>query len=513
MSAQLSSQDYLGRILRSRVREVAVETPLQPAPLVSRRLKNKVLLKREGLQPVFSFKLRGAFHKMHSLSSQEKQQGVVAASAGNHAQGVALAGQALGIDAVIVMPTTTPGIKVNAVRSLGAECILHGDGFDEACTYALQLAQEQERIFIHPYDDPDVIAGQATVAVEILQQCPENTDAIFVPVGGGGLLAGVALYVKQLFPQIKVIGVEPEDSACMHAALQAGKPVQLDNVNLFADGVAVRKAGTETFRLAQQYVDDVILVSTDEICAAIKDIFEDTRSIAEPAGALAMAGLTKYARGPDVQEQTLIAIESGANTDFNRLRFISERTSTGAHSEVLLGVTIPETPGSFLRFCQMLMPRLVTEFNYRYADSKQAKVFVGLKLAGGDQERQQLIAELRSQDYPVLDMTDNELAKLHIRHMVGGPVRGVADERVFRFNFPERPGALISFLEEVGGRWNISLFHYRNHGAAYGRVLVGLQVPPEQSEEFSNFRLAMHCHRDDETKNPAYALFLQACAD
>jgi threonine dehydratase len=499
--------DYLTRILRARVSEIAVETPLERLPRLSERLGNAVLLKREGLQPAFSFKVRGAYNKMRQLGDADRARGVIAASAGNHAQGVAMAGRALGIDAVIVMPTTTPAIKVDAVRALGAHTILHGDGFDEACAHALQIGAAEGRIFIHPYDDPEVIAGQGTIAAEILRQCGDPLDAIFVPVGGGGLIAGIAAYFKPLFPEVRVVGVQPEDSAALHAALAAGERVMLDSVSLFADAVAVKQVGVEPFRVARECVDEVILVTTDEICAAIKDIYEDTRSIAEPAGALGVAGLKRYVEREHPRERTLVTIESGANLNFDRLRYISERTETGAHAEVLLAVTIPEQKGSFRRFCGALGERSITEFNYRYSDAARADIFVGLKVRAGDAERQQLIAELRAQGYPVTDLTDNELAKLHIRHLVGGRA-AVPDEVLYRFEFPERPGALLRFLNQMGERWNISLFHYRNHGAATGRVLAGVQVQAADEPVFRQFLTSLGYPYADETRNPAYEFYL-----
>ncbi len=501
------ADDYLGRILRARVSDIAIETPLERIPRLSDRLGNTVLLKREGLQPAFSFKVRGAYNKMRGLSEAQRAGGVIAASAGNHAQGVAMAGRALGIDALIVMPTTTPSIKVEAVRDLGARIVLHGDTFDDAFDHALGIAAAEQRIFIHPYDDPEVIAGQGTIAAEILRQWAGPIDAIFVPVGGGGLIAGIAVYVKPLFPTVQVIGVQPDDSCALHAALAAGARVQLDSVSLFADGVAVKQVGAEPFRIAQQYVDEVILVTTDEICAAIKDIYDDTRAIAEPAGALGIAGLKRYVERCGARGQTLVAIESGANLNFDRLRYISERTETGAHAEVLLAVTIPEEKGSFRRFCSILHGRSITEFNYRYSDPARADIFVGLKVSAGDIERHHLIDELRARGYPVTDMTDNELAKLHIRHLVGGRA-AVPHELLYRFEFPERPGALLRFLDQMGERWNISLFHYRNHGAADGRVLAGIQVAPEDESAFRELLAQLGYPYHDETHNPAYEFYL-----
>jgi threonine dehydratase len=501
------ADDYLGRILRARVAEIAIETPLDRLPRLSARVANTVLLKREGLQPAFSFKVRGAYNKMRQLDPEQRRRGVIAASAGNHAQGVAMAGRALGVDALIVIPTTTPAIKVDAVRAFGGRVVLHGDTFDDAYAEAVAIAAAEQRVFIHPYDDPDVIAGQGTIAAEILRQYADPIDAIFVPVGGGGLIAGIAAYVKPLFPEVRVIGVEPEDSGSMHAALAAGARVALESVSLFADGVAVKQVGAEPFRIARECVDEVILVSTDEICAAIKDIYEDTRAIAEPAGALGIAGLKRWVERECVADRTVVAIESGANLNFDRLRYISERTETGAHAEALFAVAIPEEKGSFRRFCSVLAGRAITEFNYRYSDPARADIFVGVKLSAGDREREELLAALRRHGYAVTDLTDNELAKLHIRHLVGGRA-AVADEVLYRFEFPERPGALLRFLNQMGERWNISLFHYRNHGAADGRVLAGVQVAAVHHAAFREFLEQLGYPYHDETHNPAYEFYL-----
>ncbi len=500
---------YLEKILKARVYDVAVETPLDDMPRLSKRYNNSVLLKREDLQPVFSFKLRGAYNKIAQLSEQERLQGVIAASAGNHAQGVALAAQRLSIQALIVMPRTTPDIKVASVRSMGAKTVLHGDTYDEAYRRAAQLADDKGMTFVHPYDDPDVIAGQGTVAMEILRQHETPIHAIFVPVGGGGLIAGVAAYVKALYPETKVIGVEPDDAPCMYQALKRKKRVILDQVGIFADGVAVRQAGAEPFRVARKCVDEVILVGTDEICAAIKDIFDDTRSIAEPAGALAVAGLKKYVEREGVSGEQLIAIDSGANMNFDRLRHVAERAEVGERNEAILAVTIPERPGSFRAFCEAIGMRSITEFNYRYSDAGLAHVFAGIQLRGGDEERRTIVEKLRAEGYPVVDLTENEVAKLHVRHMVGGHAAGVVDEAVYRFEFPERPGALLRFLTSIGQRWNISLFHYRNHGAAYGRVLVGVQVPSGDKTGFQSFLSELGYPYVEETENPVYELFLR----
>ena len=501
--------DYIQRILKARVYEVARETPLERAPLLSERCGNEVYLKREDLQPVFSFKIRGAYNRIALLGEEERARGVIAASAGNHAQGVALAAARLGVRALIVMPKTTPAIKVEAVRRRGAETVLWGSAYDDAYTHAAELAAQQGLTFIHPYDDPDVIAGQGTVALEIMRQHPGPVDAIFVPVGGGGLLAGVVAYVKSLWPEVRVIGVEPDDAPSMHHALAAGERVALDQVGIFADGVAVRQVGAEPFRVCQGRVDEVVLVSGDEVCAAIKEIFDDTRSIAEPAGALAVAGLKKYAERTGVRGAHLVAIDSGANMNFDRLRYVAERAATGERKEALLSVTIPEHPGSFRAFCHAIGPRAITEFNYRYGTEREAHVFVGIELREGDADRLRVVGHLTDKGYQVVDMSDNELAKLHVRYMVGGRSGWAGDEVVYRFEFPERPGALLRFLTRMGGDWNISLFHYRNLGADYARVLAGFQVPPEQAPAFQRFldELGYPCW--EESANPAYRAFLR----
>ena len=499
-------ENYIKQILQARVYDVVVETPLKRARFLSERFGNQVMIKREDLQPVHSFKLRGAYNHIANLETEKLEAGIIAASAGNHAQGAAYAAKALQVPAVIVMPTTTPDIKVRGVKGYGAEVILHGDTFDEACGHARKLSEQKGYTFIHPYDDPWVIAGQGTIAMEILRQCSKPIDAIFVPVGGGGLIAGISVYTKYLRPETKIIGVEAEDSACLAAALKENRRVVLDEVGLFADGVAVRQIGEETFKIVRQTVDEVVTVSTDEICAAIKDIFEDTRSIAEPAGALAVAGMKKYINERNLRGQTLIAIESGANTNFDRLRHISERTELGEHREAILAVTIPEKPGSFQQFCQTLGKSSITEFNYRYADKEAAHVFVGVQIPSGA-DRDSLVERLKSSGYAVLDMSGSELAKLHIRHLVGGRAITQQRERLFRFEFPERPGALLNFLSRLGQRWNISLFHYRNHGAAFGRVLVGFQVN-NGDEGLEQIMDGLGYRYWDESDNPAYRLFL-----
>jgi threonine dehydratase len=502
-------ENYVDRILKAKVYDVAVETALEAAPRLSRRLDNRVLFKREDLQPVFSFKIRGAYNKIAQLSSISAQRGVICASAGNHAQGVALGARTRGIPAVIVMPLTTPEIKVQAVADFGGEIVLHGDDYDQAYEHAIELGRQRGLVFVHPFDDPDVIAGQGTIAMEILRQHHgDDIDAIFVPVGGGGLIAGIAAYAKSLYPRIKIIGVEPEDAAGMYESLRAGKRVTLDRVGMFADGVAVRRVGEETFRLARQYVDEIILVTTDQICAAIQDIFQDTRSIAEAAGALAVAGIKKYVARENCTARTLIAINGGANMNFDRLRYIAERADLGAQREALFAVEIPEAPGSFLRFCELLGRHSVTEFSYRYGDSKAAQIFVSLGLTQGRTERDGLLHRISAAGFAARDMTDNEMAKLHVRYMVGGQARGLADERLYRFEFPERPGALLKFLQAIGSAWNISLFHYRNHGSDYGRVLAGIQVPLETRTDFLLHLNELHYAYTEETDNPAYKIFL-----
>ncbi|WP_037989208.1 threonine ammonia-lyase, biosynthetic [Tepidiphilus margaritifer] len=509
METSDSSCDYLERILTAQVYDVAVETPLDPAPVLSRRLGNRVLIKREDLQPVFSFKLRGAYNKIAKLPPEALARGVICASAGNHAQGVALAAKKLGTRAVIVMPTTTPLIKIEAVRSRGAEVVLYGESFSDAYAYARTLEEEEGLVFIHPFDDPDVIAGQGTIAMEILRQHPKPIDAVFCAVGGGGLIAGIAVYLKRLRPDIRVIGVEAEGSDAMTRSLARGEPVELEQVGLFADGTAVKRVGDETFRLCQRHVDDMIVVSNDEICAAIKDVFEDTRTILEPAGAQALAGLKAYAQKMGLKDKTLVAIASGANMNFERLRFVAERAELGERREAVLAVTIPERPGAFRRFIALLGKRNVTEFNYRYADPEEAHIFVGVGIHDRS-EVEKLIAQLQAEGLPAIDLTDDELAKSHVRYMVGGRAPNVCNERLFRFIFPERPGALANFLGQLRSDWNISLFHYRNHGADFGRVLVGMQVPPEENEEFAQFLTKLGYEYVEETNNPAYTLFLSA---
>src|SRR3990172_512965 len=546
------TRDYLEAILNARVYDVAIESPLDEAPILSGRLGNRLLLKREDLQPIFSFKLRGAYNKMARLPAGELGRGVITASAGNHAQGVALAAQRLGAPATIVMPTTTPHIKVDAVAARGAAVVLQGDSYDEAHAHALGLADARGLAFVHPYDDPDVIAGQGTIAMEIMRQCQEPVHAIFVPVGGGGLIGGIAAYVKRLRPEIRIVGVEPEDADAMHRSLRAGRRVTLSHVGLFADGVAVKQVGSETFRLARRHVDEVVLVDTDELCAAIKDVFEDTRSIAEPAGApraapprpaprphgdgvvlvdtdelcaankdvfedtrsiaepagaLGVAGAKRYAEREGIEGKTLVAVLSGANTNFDRLRFVAERAELGEQREAVFAATIPERPGSFRTFCELIGKRNITEFNYRYDDPAEAHVFVGVEVRDLA-EKGALLATLEAHGIRTLDLSDNETAKLHVRHLVGGRADHARHELLSRFEFPERPGALMKFLNSMGGGWNISLFHYRNHGADHGRVLAGSQVPPGEMKEFRRFLERLGYEHWDETRNPAYELFL-----
>jgi threonine dehydratase len=504
----MKNDGYLEKILTAKVYDVAIESPLEAAPAISRRTGNHILLKREDKQPVFSFKLRGAYNKMASLTPAQLARGVICASAGNHAQGVALASQRLGAPATIVMPVTTPRIKVTAVSSRGAKVELHGDSYHEAYLHAKQLARKKKLTFVHPYDDPLVIAGQGTIAVEILRQHPRPIDAIFVPVGGGGLIAGIAAYVKRVSPKTKVMGVEPVDSNAMYQSLKAGRRVTLPHVNLFADGVAVRQVGRETLRMVRELVDEIVLVDTDEICAATKDIFEDTRTVLEPAGSLALAGAKRWIERRGVKGRTIVVLATGANMNFDRLRFVAERAELGEHREAVLAVTIPERPGSFRALCGLLGKRSVTEFNYRYAPGREAHVFLGVSVSGRE-ETQRLIANLHSHGMPAADLSDNEMAKLHGRHLVGGRAPEDAPEILYRFEFPERPGALMNFLEGMGSGWNITLFHYRNHGADVGRVLVGLQVPERERGAFRRFLRDLGYDYSDESRNPAYRFFLK----
>ena len=499
--------DYLQKILTARVYDVAIESPLDPAAKLSARIGNRVLLKREDQQPVFSFKLRGAYNKMVQLTAAQLRSGVVAASAGNHAQGVALAAQRLRCAATIVMPVTTPHIKIEAVRSRGAKVILHGDSYSDAYVHALALAAERSLTLVHPYDDPDVIAGQGTIGMEILRQHPDPLTAIYVAVGGGGVISGIAAYVKRVRPEIRIVGVEPVDSAAMTRSVAAGRRIKLSHVGLFADGVAVKQVGRETFRLVRQFVDEMVTVDTDAICAAIKDVYEDTRSILEPAGALAIAGLKAHAAKKGWKDRTLVAVASGANMNFDRLRFVAERAELGEQREAVLAVTIPEEPGSFRSFLSRIGHRNITEFNYRYGGPGQAHLFVGIEVAG-PRDTADILRELHRRGVEAYDLTSNEMAKLHIRHLVGGHAPDVQNEILYRFEFPERPGALMNFLNSMSGSWNISLFHYRNHGADYGRVLVGMQVPASDKAAFAAFLQSLGYVYVEETANVAYRLFL-----
>jgi threonine dehydratase len=507
----MAKQQFLEKVLTARVYDLARETSLDFMNRISNRTDNKVWLKREDLQPVFSFKVRGAFNKIYQmLRVNPGLLGVITASAGNHAQGVALSAKKLNLKATIVMPVTTPDIKVSAVKAYGVKAILHGEDFDAAKNFALELADKEGLAFIHPFDDIDVIAGQGTIAHEIIRQHPDHIDAIFVPVGGGGLAAGIAGFIKAVRPEVKIIAVEPSDSACFNEAMRAGRRVTLSEVGIFADGVAVKQVGKHTFGMLKKLVDDSITVTTDQICAAIKDTFEDTRAICEPAGAVSLAGLKKYAEMHGLSGQTLIAINSGANMNFDRLRHVSERSEIGEEREALLAVQIPERPGSFKEFCQLIGKRSITEFNYRYADQSIARVFAGIQLTKGSSEKGQFIEKLQQHGYDVVDMTQNEVAKLHTRYMVGGHAGGeVKNELLYRFQFPEKPGALLNFLVKVGKKWNISLFHYRNHGSNFGRILMGFHVDKADYKAFNAFLKELNIPHWDETENDAYQLFLK----
>ena len=501
--------DYLERILNAQVYDVAVETPLDLATNLSARTHNRIYFKREDMQPVFSFKIRGAYNKMANLSPQALKRGVICASAGNHAQGVALSAARLGVRAVIVMPSTTPQIKIDAVKARGGEVVLAGESYSDAYTHALELEKSEKLTFVHPFDDPDVIAGQGTVGMEILRAHPKPIHAVFCCVGGGGLIAGVAAYIKRLRPETKIIGVEAVGADAMTQSLAAGKRVTLEQVGIFADGAAVKEVGAENFRLCQQYVDEMIVVDNDAICAAIKDVFEDTRSILEPAGALAVAGAKEYARRHKLRDKSLVAVASGANMNFDRLRFVAERAELGEQREAVLAVTIPEKPGSFKKFISVLGNRNITEFNYRYAHPQQAHIFVGVTVHNRN-EVARLVEMLERHELPAIDLTDDELAKTHVRYMVGGRSPQAENEVVYRFIFPERPGALMNFLSNLRSDWNISLFHYRNHGSDFGRVLVGMQVPPQDKAAFDDFLQRLGYEYAAESDNPAYRMFLSA---
>ncbi len=500
--------EYVQRILGSRVYDVARETALDHARSLSERLGNTVYFKREDTQPVHSFKLRGAYNKMAMLTDEERARGVICASAGNHAQGVAFSAQKMGIRAVIVMPATTPDIKVKAVRGYGAEVVLFGDSYSDAEAHAYQLQAEQGFTFVHPYDDPYVIAGQGTVGLEILQQCRAQSYTVFVPIGGGGLAAGIAVLLKSVNPNIKIVAVEPEDSDAMTRSVEAGERVTLSQVGIFVDGVAVKRVGEHTFNLVRQYVDEYVRVSTDEVCAAIKDIFDDTRAVQEPAGALATAGMTRYVREKGIQGETLVALTCGANINFNRLRHVAERANVGEQKEAIIAVTIPERPGAFKGFIQALGKRNITEFNYRYAPSSQAHIFVGVQMEN-PRDRRQILEDLSGLGYAVTDLSQDELAVVHVRHMVGGRAPEAENERIYSFVFPERPGALSDFLNAMQATWNISLFHYRNHGSSHGRVLCGIQVPEEDMHAFQTFLDRLGYEYQCQEENPAYKLFLR----
>lgn len=507
MNDKSLQEQYLRRILNSKVYDVAIESPLEEAAALSRKLGNHFLLKREDLQGVHSFKIRGAYNKMSQLPRTALEKGVLAASAGNHAQGVALSAKVLGCRATIVMPVTTPEIKIASVKGYGASIVLAGDSYSDAAAEAARLVKEEDYTFIPPYDDPEVIAGQGTVAMEILRQRPGALDAVFVPVGGGGFAAGVAVYLKAVRPGVKVFGVEPVDSDCMDRSIKAGRRVELSEVGLFADGVAVKKPGKITFDLCRRFLDGIVRVSTDETCAAIKDIFEATRAICEPAGALALAAAKQYAARKGTQGETYACIISGANMNFDRIRFVSEQTEIGEKREAILECRIPEERGAFKSFIRKIGKRNVTEFNYRYFDPDKAYVFVGLSVADRA-ETKQIVAQLTAAKIGTIDLSDDELAKEHIRHMVGGHTRGIHDEVVYTFEFPERPGALMDFLEAISNRWNITLFHYRNHGADHGKVLVGLQVPTSERTAFTAALKELGYAFRDVSRNPAYRLFL-----
>ena len=506
--AALTLADYLQKILTARVYDVAHETPLDLARSLSRRVGNQVFLKREDSQPVFSFKLRGAYNKMVHLSTEQLKRGVICASAGNHAQGVALGARQLGCRALVVMPVTTPKLKIDAVRALGGDVVLHGESYSDAYLHATELEREQGLTFVHPFDDPDVIAGQGTIGMEILRQHQGPIDAVFVAIGGGGLVSGVAAYIKSVRPEIKVIGVQMNDSDAMLRSVKAGKRVTLGDVGLFSDGTAVKLVGEETFRLARELVDEFVVVDTDAVCAAIKDVFQDTRSILEPAGAMGVAAVKQYAEQHKLKGRTFVSITCGANMNFDRLRFVAERAEVGEQREALFAVTIPEARGSFKRFCELIGPRAVTEFNYRISDSMQAHVFVGVAIANRE-EADKLGRNFARHGFEALDLTDDELAKQHLRHMVGGRSELAQDERLYRFIFPERPGALMRFLSSMHPGWNISLFHYRNQGADYGRILVGIQVPKEDKKAFRDFLETLAYPCEDETDNRVYGMFLR----
>ncbi|WP_108674233.1 threonine ammonia-lyase, biosynthetic [Candidatus Kinetoplastibacterium sorsogonicusi] len=502
------SNDYLKKILTSKVYDVAIESPLEKTKILSHKLSNNLMIKREDMQQVFSFKLRGAYNKMANLDPSILKNGVIAASAGNHAQGVALSASKLGCRSVIVMPTTTPTVKIDAVKRLGGEVILIGESYSDSYEYAKNIEKEQNLTFIHPFDDPDVIAGQGTIGMEILYQHPGDIEAIFIAIGGGGLCAGVATYIKQLRPEIKIIGVQTQDSHAMYSSIKANKRLALNEVGLFADGTAVKLVGSHTFELIKQYVDDFILVNTDEICSAIKDVFQDTRSILEPSGAMSIAAAKKYISQHNIKDKNLIAIACGANINFDRLRFVAERANVGEMNEALFAISIPEKRGSFRKFCHLIKGRDITEFNYRISNKDIAHVFVGIKISSSN-EIKTIIHNFEEQNFNIINLTDNELSKTHIRYMVGGKSKLSENELLYRFEFPEKPGALIDFLNTMDDKWNISLFHYRNNGADYGNILIGIQVPPSEKEDFQkNFLYISKYQFWEETYNPIYKIFL-----
>ena len=501
--------DYIKEINESRVYDVAEKTPISLLSKISEKYGNLIFLKREDLQPIFSFKCRGAYNKISSLEANQKAKGIIAASAGNHAQGVALSASKLDIDAVIVMPTTTPTIKINSVKKFGVQVLLYGDSFDEAYEKALKISKKDERVFIHPFDDPLVIAGQGTVAKEIVEEIKDTPDIFFIPVGGGGLISGMSIYLKKHFPKCKIYGVESEDAPTLYTSLKNNKPTDLPQVGLFVDGCAVKRIGSETFEISKKYVDEVILVSIDETCAAIKDIYEDTRIMSEPAGALSIAGMKKFLSNNNITGKNIYAINSGANLNFDRLRHVTERAEIGEGKEVLLSVKIPEQPGSFRAFCEVIGRRSISEFNYRYSDNESANVFVGIKTDDFLLDKKSISNDLQSKKYEFIDLTKDEVAKLHLRYMVGGKPRAKINEKLFRFEFPEKPGALLNFLNKMKKDWDITLFHYRNHGSAFGRVLVGIDIGDYKKSDLDNFLTDLGYKYNDETTNKGYTLFLR----
>ena len=501
--------DYINEIENSNVYDVAQVTPITFLSKISQKYENRIHLKREDLQPIFSFKCRGAYNKISNLSDDDKSSGIIAASAGNHAQGVALAASKLKISAVIVMPTTTPSIKIESVKKFGVKVMLYGDSFDEAYEHALKISDKEERVFIHPFDDPLVIAGQGTVAKEIVEQTDENPEIFFIPVGGGGLISGMSIYLKKKYPNSKIIGVESEDAPTLYTSMKNGEPTTLNQVGLFVDGCAVKRIGNETFKISSKYVDDVVLVSIDETCAAIKDIYEDTRIMSEPAGALSVAGMKKFILENDIKDKNILVVNSGANLNFDRLRHVTERAEVGEGKELLLSVNIPEIAGSFRSFCEVIGKRSISEFNYRYASEKTANVFVGIKTDNISSDSERIFKDLKSNNYDYLDLTMDEVAKLHLRYMVGGKPSADINEKLFRFEFPEKPGALLNFLNKMHKDWDITLFHYRNHGSAFGRVLVGINLGNYNKDDLQNFLQDLGYKYSDETENKGYSSFLK----